>query len=314
MPASLWRPKFDQRVFDKAQVYGDYLREHAERDLIPRIVQRQKQALNVVPDLFKFYQRVGTGRRCSCWSAVETSPSSQCTVCYGTGNTGGYELYGHTTEVFDVTSRWSSVNVVIDYSRITRPLHFRLSVAALSGYVEFFYPVIANTGACSLASLVASAPRGTSVTAAVKLFSEASFVAFSAEAVRTRLPQATIDGGMQLRVVLRRESLSAESPRLSHVRVRYRRLPDDNIRADVPRATEARRASEFAWFEEFATRSMYLDNTIRVITSDDFFEQINTHRRHKIIDVNSNAPGGILTSWDLTTRLVQEHERLAAVP
>lgn len=304
----------DQSRAETAQIGGDYYREVAERTLIPRIIERNKQALNVVPDFFQFYQRAYTGRRCSCFGATETSPSGSCLVCYGTGNTGGFQMYGHRTEVFDATAESAAVNVVLDFDQITRPLSFRLVNCALTGYIDFVLPVSGGVNRCTLASMHAVAPRGTRVRSACRLFTEPTWTPLSVPAVTERLQMAQTTGGLLLRVILERDSISTQSPKFSFLRVRYQTLTDDKVRADIPRSTETNRSSEFGWFEDVATRSMFLDNTLRSVTTEDLFRQVNTGRMWKVFEANPNAPGGLLTSWDLQIRLVQSSEKYANIP
>jgi hypothetical protein len=303
----------DQSRFDSAQIGGDYYREVANRLLIPRIIERNKQVLNVAPVFFRFYQRAYTGRRCSCFSNNETSPASNCLVCFGTGNTAGYQLYGHQTEVFDATAESSAVNVVIDYDCVARPLAFRLFNGALRGFLDFVLPVRGGLNECSLASLHAVAPRGTRVRAACKLFAEPAFVALSMQAITERLEAAQLSG-LLLRVTLERDSITAQSPRFSFLRVRYRTLRDDLIRGDEPRSVEVNRSSEYGFFDEAATKSLFLDNTLRSVTTEDFFRHVNTGRMWRATSVNANAPGDYLTSWDVDIALVQSSERFANIP
>ena len=314
MSARIYRPEMDQSRFDQAQIGGDYYREMAERILIPRIIERNKQVLNVVPDFFQFYQRAYTGKRCSCWSSAETSPSGMCLVCFGTGNTSGFQLYGHKTDVFDATSESAAVNVVLDYDQITRPLSFRLVNCAVKGYLDFVLPVSGGLNKCVLASLHAVAPRGARVKAACRLFTEPTWTPLSVPAITERLQMAQTTGGLLLRILLERDSISTQSPRFSFLRIRTQMLEDDKIRADIPRSTETNRSSEFGWFEDIATRSMFLDNTLRSVTTEDLFRQVNTGRTWKVFEANPNAPGGLLTSWDLQIRLVQSSEKYANIP
>lgn len=314
MPARIYRPSFDQSRFDSAQVGSDYYRQIAERELIPRIIERQKQALNVVPDIFRFYQRAYSGRRCSCWSSVETSPAGTCIVCFGTGNTGSYQLYGHRTEVFEATASSAMVGVVLDFQSVTRPLSFRLAQGAVKGYIDFNMPVSGGLNRCTLASLHAAAPRGTRVRAGVKLHSEPDFTPLSMDAITARLQQAQTSGGLHLRITLERDSLTAESPKFALLRIRYQTLEDDTIRGDIPRSAEGNRSSEFGWFEDVDAKSLYLDSTIRSVTTEDLVRHVPTGRLWRIIRVNPNAPGGLLTSWDIEMRLVQNSERYAGIP
>lgn len=314
MPANTFKPEFDQSRFESAQIGGDYYREHAERTLIPRIIERNHQALNVAPDLFYFYQRAYTGRRCSCWGSIETSPSAACLVCYGTGNTAGYQRYGHRTEVFDATAESAAVNVVMDFDEVTRPIQFRLLNQAVRGWIDFHMPVIGGINICSLASLHVVVPRGSRVRCGVRLFSEADFTALSPATVTERLQAAQTTGGLHFRVLMERDSISAPSPKLSHLRVRYQLLQDDKVRGDVPRSDSSNRSSEFGWFEDFATKNLWLDSTLRSVTSEDLFRQINNGKLWKVFSANENAPAGQLTSWDLQIRPVNSSERYANLP
>jgi hypothetical protein len=314
MSARIYRPEFDQSRHDSAQIGGDYYREYAERYLIPQIVERQKQALNVAPEFFQFYQRSYTGKRCSCWAGIETTPAASCLVCFGTGNTSGYQLYGHHTHVFSATSEASTIGAVIDYDEITRPLHFRLMHKALKGFIDFTLPVNGGTNQCSLASLHAVTPRGTRVRAACKLFSESSFTPLSMPAISARLQQAQLQGGLHIRIVLERDSVATKSPRFSHLRIRYQTLADDRVAGDIPRSSEANRSSEFGMFEDVATKTIYLGPTLRSVTTEDLLRHVQTGRLWKIFSVNPNAPAGILTSWDVEATLVQNMQRYANLP
>ena len=314
MSARTFLPEFDQSRFDRAQVGADYYREHAVRDLIPRIIERNKQVLNVVPEFFQFYQRAHTGRRCSCWGGIETSPSAACLVCFGTGNTAGYQLYGHQTDVFDATAESASVNVVLDFDELTRPLQFRLIHQAVRGWIDFTMPVLGGINQCSLASLHALVHPGSRVRAGVRLFSEPGFTPLSTQAIASRLEQAQTTGGLHFRVVLERDSVSTPSPRFSHLRVRYQLLQDDTIRGDIPRSEQANRSSEFGWFEDIGTSNLFLDSTLRAVTSEDLFRRLANGRLWKVFSANDNAPGGQLTSWDVQLRVVQNTERYANLP
>jgi hypothetical protein len=314
MTARVYRPEFDQSRFDSAQVGGDYYRELAERFLIPQIKQRNKQALNVVPEFFRFYQRAYTGRRCSCFSLTETAPSPACLVCFGTGNTAGFQLYGHVTEVFDATAESAGVGIVLDFDVITRPLRFRLVKNALRGHLDFTLNVRGGLNVCTLASVAATASRGARVRTAVKLFSEPNFTALSVDAVTARLQQAQTQGGLHLRVYMERDSISVPSPTFSHMRIRYKTLDDDRLSGDVPLITEGTRSSEFGSFEEAETRNLFLDATLRTVTNEDLFRQVNTGRLWKVFSVRPNYAGGTLLSWDLNTTLIQNTSRYANLP
>lgn len=314
MGAKVYRPSFDQSRFDNTQIGGDYYRQVANETLIPRIIERQKQALNVVPEFFHFYQRAYTGRRCSCYSYTETSPSSSCIVCFGTGNTGGYQLYGHKTEVFEATRTSALVNVIPDYNEVTRPISFVLVKGSTSGYIDFVMDVSGGINVCDLASTHAVVPRGTAVRVACKLFTEPDFVPLTVDSVTERLQAAQTTGGLHIRVALSRNSIAAKSPKFSLLRIRYKTLEDSLIRGDTPLSGEGNRSSEYGWFDDVDTKSLYIDSTLRSVTTEDLFRHVQTGRLWKAIRVTPNAPGGLLTSWSLDIRMVQDSERYAAIP
>lgn len=314
MGAKTDKPEFDQSRFDNAQTGGDYYRQHAETELIPRIVERQRQALNVVPNFYQFYQRAYTGRRCSCFTETSTSPSSSCQICFGTGNTGGFQLYGSITEVLDVTAASATVGVVPDFECITYPIGFRLLENVTKGYVDFTMPVKGGINVCSLVNLYANAPRGTAIRTGVKLFSEPGFTDLTVDAVTARLEEAQTTGGLHIRVVMERSSICTKSPNFQFVRIRYKTIDDDKIRGDVPHSSEANRGSEIGFWEEVENQTLYLDNTLRTISDEDLFKDVRSGQLWRVAEYTPNHVVGILTSWMVTLRKVQGSEKYSRIP
>ena len=96
---------------DGSEVLQENHREVADKQLIPRIIARNRQAILVDPHHFHFFQRKKQGRRCSCFQ-VETSPDGLCQVCFGTGVVAGYEKFGTVSDMYDVSfPRIRAVNV-----------------------------------------------------------------------------------------------------------------------------------------------------------------------------------------------------------
>ena len=58
---------------DGSEVLQDNHRQVADKQLVPRIIRRNRQAILVDPHYFDFFQRKKQGRRCSCFQ-VESSP------------------------------------------------------------------------------------------------------------------------------------------------------------------------------------------------------------------------------------------------
>jgi hypothetical protein len=307
------KPEFDQSRFEKSQIGGDYYHEIAGRDLIPRIAERNKQVLNVAYDEFYLFQRGYRGRRCSCWSGSETSPSSTCLICYKTGNTSGYQLYGHQTEVFDVTAPAVLVNVIPDYASVARPIQYLLADKATKGYIDYHVPAVGGINVCSLAELHAVAPAGTRLLVGVKLFSEETYVPLTMDAVTQRLEDAQLEGGFQMRVTFYREGMAMPSPKLSFVRLRFQLFVCDRIRGDIPASAETNKSSEFGWFHSLDEKTLFLDSTVRYISADDIFMHYSTRTLWRTVSVMSKAPMGILLSREVVIELIQGAEIVASL-
>jgi hypothetical protein len=246
---------------------------------------------------------------------VETSPEGFCKTCFGTGVVGGYDKYGFRTEVVDVTAPVRTVNVVpnpgIDGEQ-TRPVRFSLGKNAIYGYVEAdvrLYPNIAKLDALKADYSVMPTHQ---VLLFIKRDTESSFVTLTDEALVERLDAKSIT----FRFEFSRQGPTAPLPQLSHLIFRYQQLPDSAVvvKADVPRTPESLTLAELGVFESFSARNMWLDGTLKAISTEDFFHQIDTGRRWKVTETNVVRPLGQTLAWDLVTRLSQNFDAYEQVP
>lgn len=312
MSSRLYRPKRDDKVF----VGQDVLREHAHKiateQLIPRIAVENQIAVETIETQVYFYQKIplGSGRRCSCFD-VEVSPDSHCNCCYGTGIVGGYWKHGTHLEVLDVTHpSIRAANVFVDQERRSRPRHFILIPGATRGYLISRMRPKTNIGEIDHIYAQTQIPDGTDITASVKAPTDTEWVEMTKDNLAQRLYNPWID----LRIDLFRASVSAPSPRVAFVFVRYSYLEDKVIRANIPRATKSNMLQEFGVMDDWQTQTFWTDNTLRKVTTEDWFAQVSTGTRWKIISVSDFAPEGKLLSWEADTRLVQKYHSQRRYP
>lgn len=76
--------RLEDRVDTVTDIIGDSAQQLVREVFAPRISKLSRNALNVMPFPFEFFQRVRTGRRCSCFG-VEDDAAAQCHVCFPPG-------------------------------------------------------------------------------------------------------------------------------------------------------------------------------------------------------------------------------------
>jgi len=304
------RPTDDDRVTANTDILGDLPQRHAREDLIPIIARKSQNASNVNPVYFEFFQRIKTGRRCSCF-AVETEPAGICPVCFGTGIVGGYNKRGTKTEVFDVTyPNVSCANTSPDYNQPTRPIFWSLIKSAVFGTIDFEMYLRTNIGQLDLFEIRDFTPEGTEIQYYVRSPSETDFVALTESSLRIRLGQQKL----LFRVIMKRRSPASLLPKLISIRIAYRLIKNTEIRIDIPRRQESLTLEEFGVYQSFSSQTFWADNTLKNVSTEDWMYSTIDGTRWKVIEVSDNRPHGILTSWDITARLVQNFESYAIVP
>lgn len=291
-------------------VKGNAPHQIAQNQLIPQIVNRTRNAVRVNGQEFLFFQRKQAGRRCSCFS-VEQAPEGKCGICFATGFVGGYEKYGCETETVDVTRPGLRlVNVEPNYEARTRPVLFGLIEGAISGYIECDIEVRRNVGLVDnlMVSSSVADPRNSSVSATV--LAGAVWRPLSEQTVGTLLQNRSI----KIRVQLTRRLATMESPFLSHMFIRYRKLERPRILADIPRRRKSVVLAEFGINDSYETINLATADEPRNISTEDFFVMTSEGTRWKVVDESENKPGDILTAHDVMCRRVHAWEAIAMVP
>jgi len=111
----------DQRIgsYSNTDHKVDAVHQVIKEQLAPRIAQKSANAVLSDRRAFFYYKRKKNGRRCSCFGN-ETSPDSDCLVCYGTGFVGGYDKYGTHSEIIDYTRSYVFASgIEFDYENRT---------------------------------------------------------------------------------------------------------------------------------------------------------------------------------------------------
>jgi len=279
MSIRFFRPPEKNVVFDQADLSekGSIYQQRSIQDLLPQIALRNNSAVNTQPEKFFFYQRLHVGRRCSCWE-METSPEGFCSTCFGIGIVGGFDKYGFKTEVIDVTRPGiRSVNIVPNPSIQSRPVRFSLAKQAVNGYLEVDIPLTSNQGVLDTLKADYSVRADLQVLLFVKAKGEASFTPLTNESLTARLG-ANTPNTLTFRVEMSRQTPTSARPELAHITFRYQTLPNPIVVADVPKTAESITMAELGFFESFSTRNQWMDNTLGVISTEDFFEQQDTQR------------------------------------
>jgi len=305
-----YRPTDDDRVTSNTDILGDLPQRQAREDLVPIIARLSQNASNVNPIYFEYFQRLKTGRRCSCFE-VETEPAGICPVCFGTGIVGGYNKRGTKTAVFDVTyPNVACANTTPDYNQPTRPIFWSLVKSAVYGTLDFELPIQRNVGILDLLSVKDYSPEGTSIFYYVKSPSESDFSKLTESEVQVRLGQQKL----QFRIVLKRVSPHTKLPKIIAIRIAYRLIPETALRVNIPRVEESITLEDLGIYQSFSSQTFWLDNTLRNLSTEDWLYNTLDGTRWKIISAKDNKPHGILTSWDVTARLAQSFESYSAIP
>ena len=310
MGARTYRPRRD----DAVAIGQDTLRQHARNivhdQLLPRIAKQNQLAVETVQTPLYFFSKIRGGRRCSCFD-IEVSPNAHCRACFGTGYVGGYEKYGTNLEVVDVTHpSVQTINVMPDYLTRERPRRFILCPGATFGHFTTRIYLKTNIGQIDHTYTQFTQPNGTEMFAFLRAPTDSTFVEYSNTAVENRLYNPWVD----LKITMWRPSVRSPSPRFGLFYLRYNRVDNPTVLANIPRTEKSNMLQEFGVTDAWQQQRFWLDNRLRSVTTEDWVAHINENTRWKINEVNEFAPEDKLLSWDLTTRLVHPYESQTQVP
>lgn len=291
-------------------VKGDAPYQIAQQQLLPRIANRSRNAVKVNRQDFFFFQRKQAGRRCSCFS-IEQSAAGDCNICFGTGFVGGYDKYGCETEIVDVTRPGLRlIGVEPNYGSRTRPVLFGLIDGATRGFIECDIDLRSNVRLVDVLQLRDSVSDRRAASTKLFVLAGPSWVPMTDAVLSTLLGNQRLT----VRIELTRRLVTTDSPLVSHLLIRYRKLDKPRIIADIPRRRKSIVLEEFGISDRFEVINLVLSDEPRSVATEDFFVLLSEGTRWKVIDESENKPGGILTSHDVSARLINSWEPYAQVP
>lgn len=297
-------------ITDGSQILEVHAHKIATEQLIPRIEQRNRRAVETVPIHIYFYQAMRAGRRCSCFD-VETSPDGMCRACFGTGIVGGYQKYGTTTEVVDITyPNLRTSNIIPQWKLRRKPTPFVLIDGARYGSIEARVPLTTNIGEIDAVSSDFWIEPGTDMKAYVRAPSDSEWILLTRANTQQRLHNPWID----LKVEMWRESPKTTSPFLKSIYLRYKNVTNNVIKANIPRVGKSDMLEAIGVFDNWQMQTFWLDSTLKSITTEDFFASVEGNSRWKVFEAKEFAPHGQLTSWDIEAKVILEHQPFFKVP
>lgn len=312
MASKSYRGPLNLARIDGSRPINGYPRLIAERQTYPAVRQRNQLSLDADPVFLNFYQKLESGRRCTCW-AKDASPHSECQNCFGTGFVGGYNKYGTYQTVVDAGLPEITAVGLIKESNQEGPEMWVLDDDRLSGYLEARLNFQGNWGPVDHLDLLHYIPDGGSVRWKIRAYGQQAYVDLTRENLDTLFLRPQL---LELRVEVDRAGLHVDSPVVTNAHIRIKRTPttDTTVRADRPRITRAFALAELGALDEWTTAQHWLDHTLSRITSHDWFYNVNEKIRWKVVDAQDLAPQQYLLSWDCTCRRVQEFEPIARYP
>lgn len=285
----------------RTEVLEDEPHKQALDQLLPQIAAESEQAAKPVRTPFFYYRRKRTGRRCSCFD-TETSPDGNCQICYGAGFVGGWELHGCRTEWIDVThENLRLVNALADYKAGLRPVCFGIENGAKKAFIETDINIVRNIRDIQKLQLsVGNKRKGSEVIPFVKSGSDLSFVELTEESLKERLGE----NSLTLRIEMNRDNTQIPSPRLSHLMLRYKLIPEILMYADMNLAEESFELGELGFSDAFSTLSLYVPASFDHINNEDFIIRLSDMKRFKVTRFERNAISEVLLSHKVMARLL----------
>lgn len=234
--------------------------------------------------------------------------------CHGTGIVGGYTKFGTVDHTIDVTHPGlRTLNVRPLFELQTRPVLLGLENNATYGFIDTDIEIRQSTGIVDTFNLITrttSLTQNNSIRAFVKTPSEIDFVPVTYDSLNSRISYQKLT----IRIEFNRRTLSDANPILSHFFMRAKLIEDLKVRVDIPRDRESITLAEFGIYDSFQTITAYFDSTVQKVGVEDFVFRCRDQELWKVVDSSPNRPLDILTSHDVSLRLVQTFEPYVRVP
>lgn len=292
----------EEPVGDPRAALEDFPHTEMVDHMLPQVLLRNEFAINVDRVGMTFFQEIRSGRRCSCFT-IETDPTEDCQVCFGSGKAGGFSKRGTRLEIFDWSRENSLINMVPNFN--TRPVTFELSPDAISGEIHFETEVLNNTTTVDALQSVwfLPAPEQSTTEVEIKKASESTFAKLDTDSLQSRLD--TTDK-LDIRIKMTRAHISVDTPIFSHTLFRYELIDTIMVFGDWPKLEHSSTLAEAGFVDTIIAPQIQLDNTLKNITSDDFFIRLSDNKRWKVTNAEPYRPGNVLVGWQVSLRLIQD--------
>lgn len=279
----------------------DEVHKQALEQLLPQIAAESEQAAKPVRQVFHYYRKKLSGRRCSCFD-IETSPDGFCQICFGSGYVGGWDLHGCRTEVIDVTHpNLRLVNIEASFREGIRPTPFMLVDGCKKGFIETEISLVRNVRKAELIQeYVGQKRKNTAYKTLIKATADLDFVPLTEAALEARLGEQKV----LVRVELERSSPNLPSPRFSHLLLRYQLIPDVRMYGDMNLAEESFELGDLGFTDAFSTLSLYIPPSFDHVRAEDFLVRMSDQKRFKVTRFERNAISGVLLSHRVMARLL----------
>lgn len=302
-------PTGSRSVGDPSSAGIEAFREISKGQLIPQIAERTRNAISVDGRHVLLYQRLRSGRRCTCWASANTTASSECPVCLGTGFAGGYYKWGTDLYLMDPSREWHGVNVLVN-PLVGVPPWFSLESGAVSGYVEWYEDFLKGSyfGLDSFRWEYRRA--GGQISLMMKLEGiDSGYVPFSESGLKQRVLQGNA-GRIFFRCYMKRAVAGDPSPLFLYFMFRTLTLGPGQplLTVDIPRRQESNVLQEFGVLETLNQINMVFSDVVKRINLEDAVIRMFDMTRWKVIETSPNDPKNILTSHDVNLRKAYEDE------
>lgn len=300
---------------DPTDIAIDTIKQVAKEQLIPQIANRTRNAISVDGRQVFLYQKLRSGRRCSCWAGINTSPHSGCPICFQTGFSGGFLKWGTHLFLFDPSRQYLAVNVLLNPLAGVPPW-FSLEQGFTAGYIEWEEQMLNGTyygldhwrfeyrksqGAVTLKMMLDGV--------------DTAFVPFSETALKERILVAR-GGTFRFRVYLERAVASDPSPlfQFFSFRTLVTSAEPPVLTVDIPRRNENNALMDYGVLETFEGIQMVFSDEVKAINLEDVIIRLYDMTKWKVVGSSANDPQNILTSWDVQLTKIFADQGMYNVP
>ena len=300
--------------YDGSESISSWPRTIAQTQTYPALRRRNALALLADPIHLHFYQRLTSGRRCTCWGK-NTSPNGDCSTCFGTGLSGGYQKWGTYQLMIDpsLSEGVTSEGIGLLTTGETGSEAWVLEETEKEGYIEITTSFEGCSGAVETLYQVQWEPPESSIVWTFKKKTSGSWMELTKARLEAVLVQPQI---LVFRANFKRLGLESDSPVLVNALIRIgRRLNSQtSVTANRPKVQKSLSLSELGQLDEWASQNFWFDHTLARISSDDWFYDIADASRWKVVEATALSPEGYLLSWDVTCRKINGFESYMKYP